>query len=483
MPARITLFAVLLAVLSGTAATATTESIPQYQRAYLLSDDGLFSYWSFDPDEITANTRRMTRTCPATAQWNPCYGGADGERYWQFAFNPHSVLEQAATWNAERPLRYHLEMEVDIPVPFSVRVGVLSFTQGIQFSGPATEVAPGVWEGSITAPNSLSTTSSKQLAIRITYTDPPTGPAAPVTIDLQTGGRSYVELPDPVPAWSLTDLVGENPMLPASSFKTALRELTFNDSEWEAFEFQGDLAQAREFTAHLPRKAVGVMGFVEGFSEPLLHDLIRNGHAAPEQLTDAPITSLQMNGNVIASGANSTTENAGRGTDSAAATNVGPGDLTLRVARNNYAQTSFPYKAYIVAIYGERTLRSYRAEYAVRNSIQTPQVRTPAAGACSHFSERVPVSASSRAISAEIDVDTVNPAQRWTLAYGQPGLAFYPCGESGTGHSVTVTKQSGALVFDSGVTLANGGVVSYHNRDAVIDELVRVYYRPEVAAG
>jgi hypothetical protein len=483
MLARLAQLFVLLAVVTGTAvSSAAPTSVPLYQRAYFLSDDGMFSYWSFDPEEQGANVRHMTSTCPSAGSWNPCYGGtSEGERMWQFSFNPHSVLESSVSWNAQRPLRFHLEMDVDMAVPFSVRLAVLSISQGIQVSAPATEVEPGVWEGAMTTASSLSPAASKQLAIRITYVDPPTGPSAPVTIDLATDGSSYIELPDPAAGWSLTDIRREGATPATHRFETDLRELTFNNADWEAFSFQGDLTQSRDFTIPLTRKAVGVMGFVESWSEPIVHDLIRKGEAGPEQMTDAPVTSLLHDGSQIAAGANSRTENAGRGTDSVAATSVNTGQLTLRVERNNFAAVGIPYDAYIVVVYGERTLRSYRAEYTPRNSIQTPQARWPGGGACSHFSERVPLSTSARAISAEIDVDSVNPLSRWTLSYGQPGLAYYACGESGVGESVTVTKTAGALVFDSGVTLANTGA-NNGNRDAVIDELVRIYYRPELAA-
>ena len=485
MLARLTqLFMVLAVVTDAAVSSAAPQAIPTYQRAYFLTDDGKFSYWSFDPDEEGANVRTTVRSCGAAVDWSPCYGGvtAEGERFWQFSFNPHSVLEGAVSWNAQNPLRFHLEMEVDIPVPYTVRVVAASLSQGFQVSDPATEVEPGIWEGTITTGSSLTSTApSRQFMIRIGYTVPPQGPVAPTTVRLATDGSSYVELPQPVPAWSLTDIRREDTVPTPHRFSTELRELTFNNADWEAFSFEGDLAQARQFSATLTRKAVGVMGFVEGFSEPVAYDAIRNGHAAPEQVTDAPITTLQLNGSEIAKGANSQTENAGRGTDSVAARDVGPGVVTLTVGRNNFAQTSFPYKAYIVAVYGERTLRSYRAEYTPRSSVQTPQAHAFGGGACSHFSERVPVSSSARAMSVEIDVDTINPAANWTLSYGQPGLAYYPCGESGTGDSVTVTKQSGAMVFDSGVTLSKAGV-NASNRDTVIDELVRIYYRPEVAA-
>ncbi len=484
MLAKLAQLTLLLAILTGSAASAAPEAIPSYQRAYFLTDDGKFSYWSFDPDEEGANVRTSVRSCGyAVADWSPCYGGVttEGERFWQFSFNPHSVMEGAVSWNAQNPLRFHLEMEVDIPVAYTVKVGMSSLSQGIQMSAPATEVQPGVWEGSVTSPSSLSTASSRQFLIRIGYVDPPQGPVAPTTIRLATDGNSYVELPQPVPAWSLTDIRREDTVPASHRFETDLRELTFNNADWEAFSFQGDLSQARQFSATLTRKAVGVMGFVEGFSEPVVYDAIRNGHAAPEQVTDAPITTLQLDGSEIAKGANSQTENAGRGTDSVAARDVGPGTVTLTVGRNNFAQTSFPYKAYIVAVYGERTLRSYRAEYTPRSSVQTPQAHAFGGGACSHFSERVPLSSSARAISLEIDVDTVNPVANWTLSYGQPGLAYYPCGESGTGDSVTVTKQAGAMVFDSGVTLYKAGA-NASNRDTVIDEVVRVYYRPEIQA-
>src|SRR5687767_512311 len=144
MLARFAQLFVLLSLLTGTAASAAPEAIPTYQRAYFLADEGKFSYWSFDPSEEGANARTMVRTCPSGIEGSPCYTGtnSNGERYWQFSFNPHSVVEGSVAWNASNPLRYHLELVVDLPIDYQVTLLALSFSQGLVESSPATQVAP-----------------------------------------------------------------------------------------------------------------------------------------------------------------------------------------------------------------------------------------------------------------------------------------------------------------------------------------------------
>ena len=454
----------------------------QYQRMYLLGNQGKFLYWSFNPAEEEASQATMVRRCGGPTP-DPCYRATvNNEPYYQFSFNPLSRATSEVSWGPGAPLRFHFELAIDGATPSAVQL--VAYTHdGLRVSDPATAVAPGVWEGALTKEGSISATQNGQFSVRVQF--PATSPSAVSPLfTLRMAGASWLELPAPTMGRSVKDMRRMAPaVVSPSSFRTDARSFSFNDNNWEAFSFQGDLAASRDFTVTLPRHAVGVMGIVEMFGEPAVHQAVRRGEVAPERFTDAPTTQLVADGVVIANGANSRTENAGRGSDTVGTVDAGAGPLTLRVAPAQFstdlsaAGEDNRYSAYLVVIYGERTLGQYTASYMPRHSVQTPQVRAGGGGACAHHSEMLPVSSAAALVTASMFWDAVTPAQTWTHNYLAVGFGGYPCGESGTGTEIATALTPSSRVLPYGATLANT-VASASNRDVIIHETLRVVYSP-----
>ena len=471
-----TLFLVLLPL----PARGVTDG--QYQRMHLLGNQGKFLYWSFNPAEEEASLATMTRRCGGVTP-DPCYRGTiNNEPYTQFSFNPLSRATSEASWGPGAPLRFHFELSVDGATPSAVQL--VAFTHdGLRVSDPATAVAPGIWEGALTSEGSINATQNAQFSLRVRF-PATTPPQVSPTFTLRMAGASWIELPSPVTGRSVRDMRRMAPAAPSpSSFATQSRSFSFNDGNWEAHSFQGDLAASRDFTVALPRHATGVMGIVEMFAEPAVHQAVRRGEVGPERFTDAPTTQLVADGVVIANGANSRTENAGRGSDTVATVDAGAGPLTLRVAPAQFstdlsaAGEDNKYTAYIVVIYGDRTLGQYTTSYMPRHSVQTPQARAAGGGACAHPSEMLPVSSQTALVTASMFWDAITPAQQWTHNYAAPGFGGYPCGESGTGTEIATVLTPNSRVLSYGATLANNAA-SVSNRDVIIHETLRVVYSP-----
>jgi hypothetical protein len=463
----------LLLVLLPLPARGVTDG--QYQRMYLLGNQGKFLYWSFNPAEEEASQPTMVRRCGGPTP-DPCYRGTvNNAPFYQFSFNPLSRPTSEASWGPNAPLRFHLELAVDGPVA-PTAVQLMAYTHdGLRVSDPATQVSPGVWEGALKTEGSINATQNGQFSVRVQFpvTSPP-GMSPLITMGM--AGASWIELPAPVTGRSVRDMRRMAPPAPApSSFATQSRQFSFNDQNWHAHKFEGDLAATRDFTITLPRHAVGVMGIVEMFEEPAVHQAVRRGEVAPERVTDAPTTQLVVDGVVIANGANSRTENAGRGSDTVATIDAGAGPLTLRVAPAQFstdlsaAGEDNKYTAYLVVIYGERTLGQYSASYTPRHSVQTPQVRAAGGGACAHHSEMLPVSSAAALITGSM---------YWTHNYTAGGFGGYPCGESGTGTEIATVMTPNARVLPYGAVLSNSAA-AVSNRDVVIHETLRVVYSPE----
>ena len=477
------LIAVLaLAVLLPVPAAADSA----YDRIYLLADEGQFLYWSFRTAEDGVDQATSVRRCSGGGNVSPtpCYMGTndDNGRYYQFSFNPLSRALGNVAWSSQAPLRFHLELDVDGATPSAVQL--ITFNgSSLLTSDPAQLVAPGVYEGELNKAGSFGLTKNAQFSVRVSFSDPwPT--QMPPVITLKTAGASYLDLPAPVPGRSLADMrAAAPPATDPSTYRTGLRTFLFNDRDWEAHEFTGDLSETAEFTVTLDRRAVGVMGVVEMFGAPALHSAVRRGEVSPEMITDAPVTALMRNGVQLQAGANSRTEQAGRGSDTVAATDVGAGTLTLRVSSAQFstdlaaAGEDNGYRAWLVVMYGPRTLAGYRSSYMPRHSVQTPTVRIPGGGACSHFSELLPVSSAATAARASISWDAIQPAQQWTHTFGVPGIAYYPCGEAGTGTTITSALTPASRILPFGATMVMSSAGASH-RDVVIHERVDLTYNP-----
>ena len=460
---------VVLAALTGALQPALAAGEQQlYDKAYLLADTGDYLWWSVDPAEEGANLRLVERRCPELP-WGPgskpCLLGASGPETRTFSlwFQQATRVDEQVTWSAANPLRFRFALVVDSPVPDPVVR--LAFSDGSPqvASEPATQVAPGIWEGTLTA-GSLEPGERGQLGVRVSYTG-----AGAAILKLRTDGSSWIAFPRPVAARSLGDLKRASPdAMTPQSVQTGRKTFNFNDANWELQSFTGDLAQTRSFTANLARPAAAVLGWFETGKAPLVQRLARSGEADTTPSGPYGRTSLVKDGHVYGRGVG--LDELG---DTATALEVPAGPLELQVETSGDAGSD-PYQAHVLIVYGQRTLQSYRSKFAIPSA-----VRTPAVASCPGAREAIPVTGAVTAFRIQLDWDGVVPGQRWVPRYSLPE-GDYACGESGTGAALTFVNIPATTFWFGATTPKDTLMASY--QDTVIDAQVRLWYDPAPSA-
>ncbi|MDQ3991077.1 MAG: hypothetical protein M3245_02040 [Actinomycetota bacterium] len=438
-----------------------------YDRAYLLADTGDFLWWSFDPAEEGANLRLVERRCPELV-WGPgakpCLVGSSGldTRTFSLWFDQRARVDEAVTWSATNPLRFRLALVVDPPVPVPVvRLAYADGSTHVQ-SAPATEVAPSVWEGTLTEGAPIEPGERGQLGVRLSYTG-----AAAAVVRLRTDGSSWIAFPEPVRGRSLGDLKRLSPDAPqAQTVRTFRKAFRFNDGEWELRSFTGDLAQTRSFTHTLSRRAAAVFGWTETGRGPMVQRVVRDrkpetAHAGPYSQTH-----LLQDGEILDHGVGF--DDMG---DTATALDVAAGQVELRVDSSGGAGAPDPYEAHLLVVYGQRTLQGLRTRFTV-SSVAS---RAPITASCPGVREPLPITPAVSAFRIEIDWDGVLPNQRWVPRYGLPE-GDYPCGESGTGDSVSFVNVPEGTFWFGATTSKDTLMASY--RDTVLDADVRFWHDP-----
>jgi hypothetical protein len=451
----------LLVVTSLPAAAAPST------RLYLASNDGLYQYWTTDPGdgELGVTTARW-RCGPGLATQRSCAGSSTSRFY--TVFEPAALLDGPVQWTADNPVRFHFEMDVESAEPFTIHA---AFLDGLQFatSAPAVQVSPGVWEGVITERGRWNPNARGSLIYL--FVRGPQG-SVPVDIDLALGGRSYIELPGAVPARAVPELTRTSPdAVQPLTYTTPARSFWFNDAQWEVTTFEGDLSAPRAFDVSLSRPAETVYAWVEAFEGPLVHHAARHGEVDVARFTDAPIISLKRNGAEIAAGPAQYNQR-GRGSNALATTRVPAGTVTLDVKQyDNVPAQGQAYRAYVLAIYGDRTLQRMRWRY--EPSIAEPFIPARAGlGTCVNPSEPVPTTAAVTTFSVDVDWDTVGmPNAQYTVGY-EPSY----CGERGIGDRVRFTT-TGARVWTFAATPSRSATFAGY-RDTVFEMDVRYSYAP-----
>ena len=463
----------LAAALLSPGPAAAHHEPRQYRRAYLLADSGDFLWWSFDPLEHDANLRLVERFCPHNTwgypQAKPCLtgtsvGGAGAATQSHLLwFSPVSRIADTASWSATSPLRFRFALEVETPAPaYTVHLAMIQAGSGLRQSPAATQVAPGVYEGTLAGGSPLGPGAWVQLAVEVRFPHPSTT----ATLRLRTDGTSYVEFPEAVGGYSLSDLRDLSPDAASpDSFSTETKRFWFNDDNWEVRSFQGDLDQTRSFPHTLDRTAAAVFGWVEAdVTDPFVYHAVREGEADPDTTTSRPRVALVNADGEIDHGSASSD-----GSDSVAAIAVPPGQLDLQVTRVGDA-TGYTYRAYLLVVYGDRTLQGMRTRFNVATAARVPSVAT-----CPGTQEPIPVASLVRAFTVDIDWDSVNPLTKWSPRYSTP-IGDAPCGEEGTGDRVTFVTP-GERVFWLGATPSKTATFASF-RDTIIEAHVRFWYEP-----
>lgn len=447
-------------------------------RVSLLAADTGHLYYSVDAIDPEASVSTIRRHCPGRVSGvpngsQPCLSSAipnptDKNFTHSLFWMPGNVFDAPVTWSASQPFRFHLEIDVDTLAPYTIHLGIQKATE-LPESAAATEVAPGVFEGTLTAGSPLGKPGAVDLIFIRVRT-----PAPQIDLTMKAGGSSYVEPPQPVEARSVPELLAEHTYHPdPSSFSTPQRSFWFNDSQWEEASFQGDLTAARQFTMELPRRAEILVAWVEAFGTPFVQDVVRGGQPDPQKLITSPIIKLLRDGEQLEHGGNNGAT--GRGEDALSVTGLAAGPVTLDVAPPQQGPHSAPYTAHFLAVYGTRTLERMRWSFQVDHEGNAPAYRVANSGLCPGGYEVVPTTRETTTFSMDLDWDTDAVGDPgFTIRFSLPGVGAFPCGEMGIGDHMRLTIP-GARVWAVGATPAPGNTfVSWH--DTVFEMDVRYSY-------
>ncbi|HVL82422.1 MAG TPA: hypothetical protein VM840_12610 [Actinomycetota bacterium] len=404
---------------------------PEVDRLYLLGAATDYLYWGSDPDDPELDQRSIVRRCGESwgipGRSKPCLHGSSvsGESSYGIFFFPATKLEGEGRWPYGSPLRFHLELDVSSFRPYTVHLFIQHDSALIE-SPPAREAAPGVYEGTIDDIGGFRPDQVTLLGVRV-ITDSPQ-----VTMELGARGASYVDLPGPLPARNVPQLRAEDTHAPApSSFRTTARAFTFNDEHWSTWSFEGDTRQTRTFELDMEEDAVAIVAWAELWHTPLVHDAFRGRPLDVSKLTDGAGLSVRREGeDVTHTPAAYLTE----GGPAVASGRVAAGRLSIEV-EPAWQDGDTPYQVHLVAIHGDRTLRSMRWTRAGKSYL-----RTPLAAGCG--AETVPFPVPPEVTTFEVDLDWDSEALTmpgWTLSFDLPTVGWFPCSESGTGDRVRFT--------------------------------------------
>lgn len=436
---------VLIATVAA-AAPAAAEDVASQERLYLMASDAEYRYWTTDPADPELDAARSVVAAPYAS------------------FLPAARLLETARWTTEDPLRFRLTMEVTAVAPFTVHLVVETPTLLLE-SPAATEVMPGVFEGTLAENGSLNPSEGVFFGIRVKTAVPR------VTQDIRTAGESWIELPEPVSTRTVPQLLADSTYATdPSSLTTDTRGYTFNDRDWTLHSFEGDLSQERDHPFTMDRRAEILIVWVEAFDTPFLHDVVRGRPPNAQKLTDAPRFLLTRDGEVVSGADNGRAE----GTVANAALDVAGGDFVLTV-RLLSASQGHPYRAHVLAIHGKRTLRSmhWRFSYGSAQAF----FRGPVGQNCPQEYQPVPVPPESSTFMVDLDWDSVGTPGRWTPNYSLPGFGDSPCGETGTGDRLRLTMPlQGVLYFNATPSPSSPSFASYN--DTVFSFEVRYAYTP-----
>jgi hypothetical protein len=424
---------VLAALLLLPAAPAAADGSTA-DRLYLLNAPGDTAYYSTDPSDPEATGGSLSQRCNIFL--NPTT-----TRLCQFTFMPAVQLEAPLTWSPSAPLRFHAELTPQAPADFTVTFFVQSGTS--QFETPAaTQVSPGVWEAELTAAGAAPLNLVTGLGVRVRATGPT------VAMVLRTRGRSWVDLGRAVPAKSVPQLLAQSPVATdPNTYTTRERTFRFADRSWTAWQFSGDLRQNRTFDLALPTTANALYAWIEHDDGPALRAVAGGRTPDARWLSDVPSVRIMRGGTPIGDG----------GGDSRAAMVVPAGPLQIAVDRSPAAQDK-PYVVHVVAVHGERTLQSlrWRANYS-------PTVQAGIVAACPHTFEPLVVPAAVSTFSVGVSWSSLDPTDRFALAYDIPTVGSVVCGNNTTDTAVrfVVPRAARLWLFEPRITTQQPNASAY----------------------
>lgn len=433
--------ALLLAV-SLSSGAAPAPAALNAQRLFLLgasTDDSAWYGLDASDPELSADTI----SCSSGADYDGrgCPLEPNGSLYaW---FLPRLVLRQQVIWDATSPLRFHVEVSAQDAQVQEVRL-LLDHGGAASTSPAATQIAPGVFEGTMRLGSPLDPALVAPFGVKVTLT----GIAS--SISIRAGGASWVDLPTPVSADGIPELIAGDTYRPEpATVAIGERTFTFNDGNHQTWTFDSTLVGTRAHAIVLPTTASAVIAWVESFSEPFVHDALNGGSPDERKLVQYPRLRLLSGATQL--------DARERGV---AAPSVPAGPLTIEVIRRNFHSSTgalvegVPYRLHVVAAFGERTLAAMRWPLP---QARWTTVRTPVVAECPYDTESIAQPA--RAPTFALGLSWTGPAadtQRWTFSFDLPGNGFYPCDEAYTGSTLRLSLP-GPRLWAFSPTPAVGG--------------------------
>jgi hypothetical protein len=364
------------------------------------------------------------------------------------------------------PLRFRFALDVGTPLPFTVHAfSQEDTTQHI--SDAATQTQPGVWEGTLTDNSPLNgTVNYLGLIVR--------SQAPALTVSIATAGQSWFELSRVVPARGVPALQRADTAPSVTSYNGSGRTLWFTDHDWTATSFNGDLTASRAFSHTLERPARMLIAWVQTFDSPFTYSLLSGQSPDARRLENSPRLEVSPPGGAPVAGTNSGVR--GRGQDAVAILDVPAGDVLVQVSPSSWdpddGGQELAYKVHVVAVHGERTLRSMRWRFGTSYSFRTPNV-----AACPYGLEPVPVPRTVGSFAVDVDWQTyAQPSPHWTVSFDLPTVGSMPCGEVTAGDRVRFTLPRSHSVWFLGPAPARDSLY-VSNDDTVFEMQVDYTYR------
>lgn len=460
MPLARTIAAIVLAALPAAPAGATG---PVSDRLYLVAADSSQLGWSPDPSDPESDLTEVRRTCGHKIKMGgdaePCgelHTLATATSQYFLSFNTLALLGEPITWSPADPLRFHVEMSANTAgLPFTIKF-YAARDGGLWESPPATEVAPGVWEGALGTGLPLTPGFGRLLGVEIVTQ------ARRVQVTMRVRGASWVDLPAPVAVQSVRELLAQSTYAPApSTLETRDRAFEFNDDAWSVRSYTGDLSVRQTFTWTEPEPAAFVLAWTEVPGRGAVYDPLRGSQPDHRTLFEYPVPHLLWGTKEVA------------GNYSVAGLSIPAGDVSVRVhASTPYLPESRPYTLYVLTVRGARTLSWMHWVMPETHSANAnlppgaPQLQVCASGG---LSNPVPVTAEATTFSLDVDWDAATPQPaRWSPALGVNG-----CPSGFTGDTVRVVHQ-GAFVWFVGATTDAAASA----QDTRLEMTMRLAYTP-----
>jgi hypothetical protein len=441
-------------------------------RIYLLANDDGGLVWSTTPDDPEAAAGWISQVCgvrvptPVSDQ-GQCRTFTDfgaGEHRHAFDFYPGALIDDAP--HADGPVRFHFEIDVASQLPYTVHA-VVDDEHAQYESDPATQVAPGVWEGAIDIPRPFSG-EINLVGAAVRTQDPRT------TIRVDTAGASWLELPHQLAARSVPDLLAADTYTPAPTmYEGGTRTVWLNDGDWSATSFEGDLTQTQTFDVSLDRDARMLLAWVDVFDSPPVYDALRGRPVDARRTENSPALRLLRGGSEVARGSNG--GYTGQGSDALALLAVASGPLSIEVSPASWdpdgGGQELDYKVHVLAVHGPRSLARMRWSFAGPNDFAAPAVR-----GCSYGLHQVPVTDDVTTLAVDLHWDSAAVgAPDWTVRFDLLPFGELPCGTTGDTVRLTLPPRN-EILYLGPVPEAHSLHVS--QLDTVFEMDVSYTYRP-----